>query len=135
MLNLYDEFKEAKNDDEKWFHCMSKLKDYEIIIANIEYRLGFELKCKNKKIWKYYIEYLRHQNPSAMLDIYRRYCRLFINDLSTVINYRKEIENIEKTFLINVTKWWNDIFEFKRYFYNGTEDIVSENIFQKLLQV
>uniref|UniRef100_A0AC34FAS5 Uncharacterized protein n=1 Tax=Panagrolaimus sp. ES5 TaxID=591445 RepID=A0AC34FAS5_9BILA len=113
-LNLYNKFQRAGNDDQKWLQCIQELDDEEVVTANIELRLGRDQHYRNRAIWKYYIENLRDRNPMAMLDVYRRYCRLFISDNETREEYRKEIERIEKMgksasdFWIDTVKWEND---------------------------
>uniref|UniRef100_A0AC34G617 Uncharacterized protein n=1 Tax=Panagrolaimus sp. ES5 TaxID=591445 RepID=A0AC34G617_9BILA len=109
LMNLYEKFKEAEIDDEKWFKCMNELDEDDVIIANIEYRLGFEMKCSNKNIWKYYIEFMGERNSKEMLDIFRRYCRLFISDIEMGEKYRKEIEKSGNLY----TEFWYDTITFE----------------------
>ena len=103
---------EAGEDDEKWLICLNELDDAEAVVANIELRLGKGYNFLKKPIWNHYINFLRDRNPRAMLDVYRRYCRLFISDASAREEYRREIERAASD-SIGVSEFWVDTVQFE----------------------
>uniref|UniRef100_A0A914PTJ2 Uncharacterized protein n=1 Tax=Panagrolaimus davidi TaxID=227884 RepID=A0A914PTJ2_9BILA len=87
--------------------CLLKVDNEDYIITNFEFRL--EAFPWNKKLWEFYINYLKKINSKSILYVYSRYCRFFIDDIIAKEKYSNEIERIEKDLKINVTKWWIDI--------------------------
>uniref|UniRef100_A0A914YWN0 Uncharacterized protein n=1 Tax=Panagrolaimus superbus TaxID=310955 RepID=A0A914YWN0_9BILA len=92
MKELYAKIEIAdKNDNfEKWCEAIIESGHEEFIYANIEYKIGGDL--TNKKLWKFYIYYLKSRDFKKMLETYSKYCRFFLTDIKMKDNYEREMK-------------------------------------------
>lgn len=112
-IKIYEKIAESNFDDETWLNAILETANENFIITNFEYRLAenpFET-----KLWKLYLKYLNEGQPMAMLNLYRRYCRIFIEDLGMKKKYWNFIEFVGG-FKKDVEKWWIDCIQAEKSF-------------------
>uniref|UniRef100_A0A914YMH7 Uncharacterized protein n=1 Tax=Panagrolaimus superbus TaxID=310955 RepID=A0A914YMH7_9BILA len=114
---IYDNINEIRHDINKWIKCIKGIQDKEVIIQNIELKLGKYSNYKNKNLWKFYFKFLKKNNLKEILEAYRKYTRLFISDKEAIEKYRQEI--IKFTHLKeSTTKYWIDTIKYEMTFGN-----------------
>ena len=69
-------------------------------------------------LWKLFIEYLDGRNHIWLLNVYSRYCRLFLEDHNIRQKYYQTIENFASQGNC-VSKWYLDAIMFEQNFKNG----------------
>uniref|UniRef100_A0AC34F6N5 Uncharacterized protein n=1 Tax=Panagrolaimus sp. ES5 TaxID=591445 RepID=A0AC34F6N5_9BILA len=95
-------------DSEKWLEWMKKTFEEKDWILNLECKLSEHFFMK--EIWFFYVEYLDAKNSMAVLDVYKRYCRLFIEDTDMQMQYSEAIKKYDANF--HVFRWECDQEEF-----------------------
>uniref|UniRef100_A0A914YA06 Uncharacterized protein n=1 Tax=Panagrolaimus superbus TaxID=310955 RepID=A0A914YA06_9BILA len=85
---------------------MAEADDIEFVKHNIEHKLGNNL--TNKKLWQLYIDYLRTVDRNAMLHVYSKYCRYFLEDTKMKEEYQRETEQNDTVFVT-----WKNPFNFE----------------------
>uniref|UniRef100_A0AC34GXD6 F-box domain-containing protein n=1 Tax=Panagrolaimus sp. ES5 TaxID=591445 RepID=A0AC34GXD6_9BILA len=112
---------------------MKKVGDDKFVIQNIERELT--INYFDKRYWIVYIEFLKEKSHwKWLLDVYSRYCRLFIDDLEMRKQYQNEIENIEKT-KFDVKTWKIDLIKIENDFGSAESALkLMKNYFGKHLE-
>ena len=124
-LNLYEVIKGKPLEEYVYL-----LKDEDFAIECIEWELGRS--PTSQKLWNFYIKFLKdHEKPGELLNVYSRYCRLFVSDQQMREEYLAQIRRSEAT--LNVTKWWIDYIGIEKHFgsieaaQNLIEDVKAKN--------
>ena len=67
-------------------------------------------------LWKHYMDFLKaKQRPQKLLNLYSRFCRLFISDKGVRDEYLAEIKKLDAS-SVDVIKWWIDYIGIERDF-------------------
>ena len=97
------------------------LSDIEFAIETIEWKLGSHPLMES--FWKFYIKFLKDKcRRMDLLNVYSRYCRLFIADTEMRAEYLVEIRELDES-LIDATKWWIDYIGIENHF--GSPEVAS----------
>ena len=95
--------------------CLFEWDDEEFVIINVEKHLGID--PVDVGLWTSYLRYFKAKNDPRILNVYSRFCRLFIENNKMREQYRNEIKRIKNINIsLDVTKWWIDCIEFERVF-------------------
>uniref|UniRef100_A0A914Q520 Uncharacterized protein n=1 Tax=Panagrolaimus davidi TaxID=227884 RepID=A0A914Q520_9BILA len=81
-------------DYEKWMNMLFEWEDKKFGVQTLECELSKNF--GDKHFWKAYINVMKVQNFKVMLNIYRRYTRLFLSDIEMKEKYNKEMKKIDK---------------------------------------
>ena len=107
-LNLYEVIKGKPLEEYVYL-----LKDAEFAIECIEWELGRS--PTSQILWNFYIKFLKdHEKSPELLNVYSRYCRLFVSDQQMREEYLAQIRESEAA--LNVTKWWIDYIGIEKHF-------------------
>uniref|UniRef100_A0AC35G2H6 Uncharacterized protein n=1 Tax=Panagrolaimus sp. PS1159 TaxID=55785 RepID=A0AC35G2H6_9BILA len=101
---------------DEWIEWMKESFSEENWIQNFECKLGEHFFMK--EIWLAYIEYLDEHNNVDVLDVYKRYCRLFVNDAEMRLKYSEAIKKYSSKGF-NVLQWRLDQLEYEVDFISG----------------
>ena len=71
-------------------------------------------------MWKLYLDYLTEINSIETLNVYSRFCRLFIDNSNIRNDFRNEIERMQ-SLGHRVAKWWADTIQFECDFDSAKE--------------
>uniref|UniRef100_A0AC35GDK6 Uncharacterized protein n=1 Tax=Panagrolaimus sp. PS1159 TaxID=55785 RepID=A0AC35GDK6_9BILA len=96
-------------DSEKWLEWMKETFEEKDWALNLECKISEHFFMK--EIWFFYIELLDSQNKVKVLDVYKRYCRLFIEDKDMQMQYSEAIKKYDGKF--HVFRWQCDLEEFQ----------------------
>uniref|UniRef100_A0AC34GR57 Uncharacterized protein n=1 Tax=Panagrolaimus sp. ES5 TaxID=591445 RepID=A0AC34GR57_9BILA len=99
--------KDCKENLDEWLTCLKEIENQEAVKANFELKLGQDTNWANKSLWESYFEFLKKNKRMDILDVYRKYTRLFISDKKAVEEYRNEIEKFSQ-WNKPTTKFWID---------------------------
>ena len=91
-----------------------KFQDKNLISETLEGLLGIQ--TFQKLNWQDYLGHLRNIDDfEHLLNLYSRYCRLFIDEVKMRREYEAELEEQSKR-QRNVSKWWIDLSQIERHF-------------------
>uniref|UniRef100_A0AC35G7D6 Uncharacterized protein n=1 Tax=Panagrolaimus sp. PS1159 TaxID=55785 RepID=A0AC35G7D6_9BILA len=96
-------------DSEKWLEWMKETFEEKDWALNLECKISEHFFMK--EIWFFYIEFLDSTNKVKVLDVYKRYCRLFIEDKDMQMQYSEAIKKYDGKF--HVFRWECDLEEFQ----------------------
>ena len=86
---LYEKIKEAENDDTEILKALLEVGNDDFFIQNVEHRIAKDF--YNVELWQLYIRRLEALDNVHVLDVYSRYCRLFLGDQKMVKKYCQSI--------------------------------------------
>ena len=89
------------------------LSDVNLALEYLEWALG--LHSSDLGTWQFYVKFLKDKGlDEALLNVYSRYCRLFVNDKDIRNEYLAKIKQLDSE--IDVTKWWIDYIGIEKHF-------------------
>ena len=101
----------SKSPEEQYYNFA----DVNLALEYIEWRLGSD--PFNLGTWRMYFKFLKDKNlDEALLNVYSRYCRFFVNDKYIRNEYLAKIRQLDEAFTIDVTKWLIDYIGIEKHF-------------------
>lgn len=102
---------------------VSMLPDVNFVIDHIEYELARWSFSKN--LWHFYVKFLKDQGRELQtLNVYSRYCRIFVEDKEMRDQYLVNIKALENK-SINVKKWLIDYILIEKSFGSSDSEVVK----------
>ena len=98
---------------------------FDFAIETIEWALGTA--PLDIDTWQLYILILKDKGrDEALLNVYSRYCRLFVNDQNIRKEYFLKIKQLDESSTMDVIKWWIDYIGIEKHF--GSHETALELI-------